>query len=845
MRVEEGSFYPDLPGSDGADEPARAMSELSVAPWNLDKMPPSSSMVTLLHDLRLAVRQLRQRPAFTATAVLTLAVGMGVNVVAFGVVNGLLFKAFNGKVSSDVGRIATTPGGDESGYASLLEYQRFTEATRGTLDVAAEGRSSMAWRHDGLAETAWVLFVSPNYFSMVNAPALAGQLRVDPMRGGYASAVIGERFWRTKLASTSLAGLTLRLNGRDVDVAGVIPEAFTGPAGIYSPDVWLPLDDVVGFGTSPALQKRDARWLFLFGRLQDGATAAQVQGQLAAAAAVMAHEWPDTHKDHGVRFRMFSDGNSERRGLTIAATIGMGIIGIVLLLACFNVANLLLAHAAERERDMGIRAALGASPARLMRLVVAEGFVLAALSGGLALVVASWTQSMVSSFAIPIEEPQHIDLSPDLTVVGFVGVLVCITGILPGLWPALAAARVNVAGMLASQGAHAAGGRPSPFRRWLVGAQIAASTAFVALATLLIQSYGNLAVADMGFAQENLLVAEIAPASNGYAPDRARRYVEMLIARVRALPGVVDVAVADRAPFFVGYDRQTIVWPADTPCEPDTCPKYPTYAVSPEYFRTMGILLLEGRELAPNRTAEVVINDAFAQKYWPDGGAIGATLRLGLEGRMATVVGVTAKTHTRGLDRQTPTLFVPIDNGRFEGEMTIVARTAAAPALLVRPFVDAATALDANVAMQNVKTMEQRMAIQLWPFRTVSWVFSICGALAVVLATVGLAGVVIHAVSRRTREFGVRMSIGATPRDLVVEVLKGSGALLLPGLAVGLLFAAGAARLAQALLVGVNVLNPLVYLGVAAMQCAIVLVACLGPALRAGRVDPLLALRGE
>lgn len=802
-------------------------------------------MMTFFQDLHLAFRQLRGRPAFTATAVLTLALGMGVNVVAFGVVNGLLFKTFARKTSADVGRIATTPGGDEDGYASLQEYERFTAATRGALDIAAEGRGSIAWRHDGIAETAWVLFVSPDYFSMVNAPIVAGQRRVDRMPGGSASVVIAERFWRTKLASASLAGLTLRLNDTDVDVAGVIGEDFTGPAGIYSPDVWLPLDDVGRFGTSPELQNRDRRWLFLFGRVQPGATPAQVQTQLAGAAAAMAAEWPDTHKGRGVRFRMFAEGNSERRGLTIGAAILMGIIGLVLLLACFNVANLLLARAVERERDMGIRAALGASPGRLMRLVITEGFVLAALSGGAALVLAWWTQSIVSSFAVPIEEPQYIDLSPDFTVVAFVAGLVCITGILPGLWPALAAARVNVSGLLASQGSNGAGGRPSSLRKWLVGAQVAGSTTFLALAVLFIQSYGNLSIADMGFARENLVVAEVAPASNGYAPDRARRYIDMLTARVHALPGVVDVAFADRVPFFIGFDRQTMVWPAGKSCEPETCPKYATYAVSPGYFRTMGIGLLAGRELEGGRASEVVINDALARKQWPDGGSIGATLRLGPEGGTATVVGIAAKTHTRGLDRETPSLFVPIDIQHFAGEVSIVARTSVTPALLLRPVVDAARTLDSNVAVSNVKTMEQRMAVQLWPFRTLSRMFSICGALAVVLATVGLAGVVIHAVSRRTREFGVRLSVGATPRDLVAEVLKSSAVLLIPGLAAGLLFTAVAARLTQVVFVGVNVLNPAVYLGVAAMQCVVMAVACLGPALRAARIDPLLALRAD
>ncbi len=272
---------------------------------------------------------------------------------------------------------------------------------------------------------------------MVDATVIAGRLEVRT-DNGTPGVVIGERFWREKLGSASIAGLTLRLNNTDVSVTGVLPETFSGPAGTYSPDVWLPLDELTLFGTSPKLQARDTRWLFMLGRLKPDVDAPAVQGQLDAAAASMAKDWPDSHRDRGARFRMLSERDSEFRGLAAGAAIGMGLIGLILLLACFNVANPLLARAVERERDMGIRTVLGATPARLMRLVVTEGFVIATLSGAAALVLAWWTQSLVGSFAMPIEQPQHIDLTPDFTVVGFIAALVLIAGVLPGLWPAWA-----------------------------------------------------------------------------------------------------------------------------------------------------------------------------------------------------------------------------------------------------------------------------------------------------------------------------------------------------------------------------------------------------------------------
>jgi len=806
-----------------------------------------------MQDVRHSLRQLIRRPIFTATAVLTLGIGMGVNAVAFSVVNGLLFKSSFLSGIPNTGRILTTPGGDESGYASIAEYQRFKDGTTSVLDIAAEGRSSLAWKHDGITETAWVLYVSQHYFNLITPPVIAGQIAVR-RDGSTTSVVIGERFWRDKLGSPSVAGLTLRLNNVDVSVAGVIGESWTGPAGIYSPDIWLPLDDLALFGTSAIMQRRDTRWLFVMGRLRDGATPAQVRALVQATAAQMTHDWPDTHADRSATFRMFEGGNSEIRGVAYGAAIGMGIIGLVLLLACFNVANLLLARAVERERDMGIRAALGAKPARLMRLVVTEGFVIAMLSGMLALTLAWWTQSLVTSFAMPIEQPQHIDLTPDVHVAAFILVLIVIAGVLPGLWPAISAARLDVLRVLGSQGANAAGVRPSRMRRWLIGAQIAGSTMFLAIAGLFMQSYSTLTTFDVGFARDRLVIADFDPSTNGYDAERSARFVSAFRDRVRALPGVVDVAVIDRAPFFVGYDQMITVWPPGVTCDPSTalragsknCKSYPVYGISDGYFKTMGISIVEGREFEPGRRAdEVVINRSMAETLWPDRSALGQSFRIGDDGKYVTVVGLTGPTRTRGLDRERPVVFVPISPKHFERSLTLVARTAGPPSALIRSVEEASHAVDPDVAMVAVKTMEQQMGVQLWPFRTLTWMFSICGSLALILATVGLAGVVIHAVNRRIREFGVRLSIGATPRDLMRDVLLGSTKMLIPGITIGLLLAAAAARLVRYLFIGVNVLNPATYLIVAIVQVLIVVTACMWPAIKASRVDPLIALRTE
>ncbi|HEX5473940.1 MAG TPA: ABC transporter permease [Vicinamibacterales bacterium] len=802
-------------------------------------------MRDVLQDLRLSVRRLGRQPVFSLTAVLTLAIGLGANAVAFTVVNGLFFKRPPADLAADSGSLRTTPGGDEEGNASLAEYRRFEEATRGSLELAAEGRLTMAWRHDGTTEAAWALIVSSDYFSIVGAHPIVGRVAVGHTSSGTVSAVIGERFWRRSLGAPSLSGLMLRLNDTNVSVAGVLPESFRGPAGLYSPDVWLPLDALDVLHTSAALRQRDNRWLFLFGRLQPGASVPQVQGEIATAAQAMARDWPRTHARRGATFALFSRRATELQRLSTAAAVAMAIIGLVLLLACFNVANLLLARAVERERDLAIRSAIGASRGRLVRLVSLDGLVIAALASVAAIVLAWWTQPLVGSFAIPIEEPQHIDLRPDARVIGFVLVLALLAGVLPGLWSALSAARVNVWRVLGSQGGGSTGARRSSARRWLIWIQVAGSTAFLVVAGLLVQSYASLSAIDAGFAADRLVVAEFEPAAQGYDVDRTRRYTDALLTRARALPGVTSVALSDRAPYFVGFNRLTAISTQTAPCDTGHCPEYPTLSVGPGYFRTLGIPLTAGRGFRPHETGAVVLDDGLAERLWPGLPAVGRSVRLGSEAAPATVVGVTAPSHVRGIGREPPTMYVPLSAEALAGPLTLVARAATKPEALVRPLVRSAEEVDPNIAMTSVKTMRDRMAVQIWPFRTLRGLFSICGMLALVLATAGLASVTTYAVMRRLREFGVRASLGATPADLAFEVLAWSARLLVPGIAAGILVAALVAHLGQAALVGVDALDPLAYVVVAALECAVVFAACLGPALRAARADPLVALRSE
>jgi predicted permease len=810
-------------------------------------------MDTLRQDLRLAWRQLSARPAFTTAAILTLAIGMGVNAVAFSIVNALLLKRSAAHDVPGVGRILLPGGVDDEGNASLIELERIAAATRGALTVAGEARLSVAWHHDNVTEPAWVLFVSDQYFSMVDAPVIAGRLAVEPAAGGAPAVVIGERFWRERLRSRPIAGLTLRLNNVEVSVSGVLPTTFRGPSGLYAPEVWLPLADRSLFGLQAAFEPRDARLLFLMARLAPGVSAPEVQARLDAAAADMAREWPETHRGRTALFRSFGDGNAELRAIRPVAAVVMGIIGLVLLLACFNVASMLLARGVDREREIGIRTALGARPARLTRMMMTEGLLLATAAGGLTVAVASWAQTLVGAFAMPVPSPQHLDLSPDRTIVVFIAALVLIAGVVPGLWPAIASTRVNVSRTLAAQGGSLVSGRPSMLGRRLVTAQIAGSTAFLSVAALAVQLYASAAAFDLGFERERLVVAGVEPFLQGYDRARADVYVARLLERTRSLPGVVDAAVADRVPFYIGYTRTTAVAPANGDCRVESCPEVATFGIGDGLFRTMSRPLRAGREFGPatGQTREVIVNETFARQWWPSGDGLGATLRLGPESTPHIVIGIVGDIRQRlGMGRAAqpdqndrPTLFVPLAASDERTGFTIVARTAGPAASIVQPMLDAAGHVDRNLPVLYIQTMAQRMEVPLWPFKTLRGLFAVCGLLALVLATVGLAGVVSHAVSRRIREFGVRVAIGAAPRDLVIDVIRSGAAMLVPGLMIGLTLAVAAARLGTLLFADLDPWNVPVYVGVAAVQSSVVVVACLAPALRAARVDPMIALR--
>ena len=802
-------------------------------------------MDAFLADLRYAFRNITRRPAFSILAVLTLAVGIGINTVAFTAVNGLLFHPFVFAGVDRLGWVMIAAPDDPHGDLSYAEFDELRRNARGFDAVAAEGRQPVAVMNGGRAEQAWALFVSGDYFRALGARPALGRL-IDSADGrGDLAAVVSFRFWRSALQGGSIAGRTIVVANRTVSVVGVMPDDFQGPGGLFAPDLWLTLERAEAFGLPRQLLSGDERWLTTIARLAEGSSAARAASELTAIAAHLpASPAAGRAADRRLAFFAMREGHPEIRGLAPFVWIALAVVSVVLLIACFNVASLLLARAVERRSEIGIRTALGASRSRIVRQLVTEGVVLAIASGALALVLASWSERLLVVFSLPAPIPQRLHMTIDGRVIGFTLLIVLASGILPGLLPALEATRRDLVGAIRRDGS----AHRSRTRRLFVVAQIAGSTLFLATAFLFVRSFANATRADLGFEPDHLIVARLEPALYGFDGPRTAALAGALRDRLAVIPGLTP-AVVDRAPFAVGYPRASRVSTAARRCAAPDCRPTTFYAVDAHYLEASGIPIRAGRVLtdADERTGGVVvINEAMAAALWPGRSPLGEAVTLD-DATAATVVGVVANTSQALAVTQsaTPVFYRPIIDGDFANGFTIVTRTTGADAAASAALRDVVHAVAPSLPVASLTTMRKQLELPLWPRRTAAGFFAICGALALSLASVGLFAVTFFAVRQRTREFGIRMAVGAAPRQIVTQVLAESLRVVVPGTVAGLALSAIAGRLLARLLLGVTPLDPTSFASAAAIETAVAIVACAIPARDATRVDPLIALRAD
>jgi len=812
-----------------------------------------------VQDLRFGLRMLRKNPGSTAAVVVALALGIGLNTTVFSFVNALLLRPPTGVKAPEQLREIWMHNPRDSGaqgylpltYPDYFYYRDHSQSFEGIL--AYDGDPHLViWNRSGEGQTVLGQLVSGNFFSLLGVNAVLGRTisaEDDQPANPQPVVVLGHGFWRWHLGSDSeIVGKTLMLNGTNYSVVGVAPAGFTGLLVGLEPDFWAPTAMVEQITRDKGrLSNWNGHWLIAIGRLKPDASTSGAR----AEASVLEHQIETDHPDlkrnfDATVFPATLIPAPLRVYVSAFTALLMAVFGFVLLIACANVASFLLARATARTREMAVRAALGAGRGRLIQQMLVESTLLSSLAGVLGLILAYWTAPLLLALK-PARLPITLRLPIDWRVLVFTLIVSLICGAAFGLTPALRSASVPVASNLKDE-TQPAGFRKSRLRSLLMTVEIATCTVLLICGTLCVRSLRNASSINPGFNTQHVIAATLDPGSLGYSQAQVRNFYEQLSEHVRALPGVTAASFTDHLPLGPAREH-TMLDPIHPESNKNDAIPMDILRVAPDYFQTMGIPLLRGRDFVSSEGAEAsrvaIINEALAQLLWKNQDPVGQRMtfmaRPG-EKSGTEVIGVvpTGKYRTIGED-PVPVAYLP----QLRARRTLVVRTSGDPVALLDSIRREIHSVDANIAPTDLETMQQYMSLPLFPARTTGLLLGVSGFLALTLTSIGLFGVISYLVSQRTHEIGVRMALGARGSDILKLVVRHGMFLTAMGLVVGLGMAFGAAQLISSLLYGVAPSDPTTFMGVAALLCAVTVLACYLPARRAMRVDPMVALRYE
>ena len=808
-------------------------------------------------DLRYAARKLVRAPGFTAIAVLTLMLGIGATTAIFSVVNGVVLRplAFHEPerlVSLTTGRRETRNTGGALSAPDFLDYR---SGTRSFAGVAAMNTHTTTITGGTDPEQLRAVRVSPNFWQVLGvAPALGRGFTADEARPGAPRVVVlGDALWRRRFnADRSVVGQSVQLDGNAYTVVGIAPPGFAYPS---RRDVWEPLVEDSSF-VDPS--NRGAHVLTAVARLRPGVTPEQADAEVEALSRRLEKDFPNTNTGFIASARPLLDaivGNVRPALYTL-----LGAVGFVLLIACSNVANLLLVRAAGREGEMAIRTALGAGRGRLVRQLVTESLLLALVGGGLGVLVAAWGVDLLKA-AGPTVLPRLQEVRLDGTVLLFALGVSVFTGLVFGLVPALHAARPNLTSMLKEGGRGASGGPGARMRSALVISEMALAVVLLAGAGLLINSFARLSSVDPGFRTENVVTFSLAPATSKYGQfGRLRAFYERLEARMRALPGAQSAGGAFGLPMSGAIARTGMEIEGKPESTPQNRRLIDVSMVTPGYFSTIGIPLVKGRGVTEadrvGAPRVVVINQEAARRYFPGEDPIGKRIELGwsteieeggpeqaLGGEIVGVVG-----NVRQIDlasEHLPIVYLPFQQIGALNYVSVVVRSTAEPALLAASVRAAIRELDPDLPIQEYRTMAEHVGESVARPRFYTVLLGAFAGIALLLASVGIYGVLSYLVAQRTRELGIRVALGASGGQVLALVMRRGLALTATGVLAGVLAALAATRLLASLLFGVGAADPLTFVVVSLTLLGVAALACWLPARRAARVDPVVALRAE
>jgi predicted permease len=808
----------------------------------------------LLHDLRYAVRVMRKSPVLSSLAILSLALGIGANTTIFSVANALLLQTLPVNEPARLMNIYTTdkknPGFNPMSHLNWKDYRAQADLFEGILGY---NWLPLSLKTSGEPVRVFAQLASGNYFDVLGVKAALGRTfgpSEDEVPGRDPLVVLSHGFWTKHAgADPGIVGRSLTLNGAAFTVLGVMPESFTGVDVGVRPEVWVPMamNQQVQTGANWYEQRRGL-FLFAVGRLRPGATKEQALAQLVTIAERLEREYPNDNKGRSVTLVPLAQAAinpNARDGVVAATALLMTVVGLVLLIACANVSNLLLGRALQRRREIAVRLAIGATRGRLVRQLLTESIALALPAAALGILIAQWARGGLLALlpAFPISVALKLDL--DWRVLLFTMAIGVTSGVLFGLLPALQASKPDVVEALKDTDRTGGPARHRfGVRDFLVVGQVALSLVALVGAGLFLRSLSATAQTDPGFETKKLLTVSFDLGLQGYNQEKGEAFLRLLDERLAGMPGVAATTTAANGPLTFGIGRSVFLEGGND----NDRTLVAVNSVEPRYFETMGIPVLQGRAIThedkQGATKAVLVNETMAKTFWPQGDALGKRFKFfGDDEPWAVIVGI-AKDSKYGFLGEPPTNFIyEAYAQRYNGDRTLIVRTATEPSSLVRGVEAQLKSLDPDLPLTGLATVEKTIADSLWAPRAGASLLGLFGLLALILAAVGMYSVMSYSVSQRQREIGIRMALGARRADVLRMVLGRGMTVVAVGLVVGLGLSFALARLASNLLVGVSPWDALSFGGAALVLLTVAFVANFFPTQRAAGTDPTIALR--
>ena len=812
-------------------------------------------MEMLLHDVRYGLRQLLKHPVFTILAVVSLALGIGANTAIFSLVNTVLLRPLPVKEPSRLIEVyGSLNNGADFTIQSYLNYKDYRDRNDVFSGLFVYRIVVASLSHSGSNERVWGYLASGNYFEVLGVKPILGRSFLpeeDQTPGSRPVVVLSYTCWQKRFAADpAIVGRTILLNNHTFTVIGVAPKGFIGTEVAYAPEYWAPMmmAKVIEPG-SRWLDSRDSNNLFMIGRMKPGVTPAQVKASLDAITLQLGKEYPAENEGRGItlsRPGLFIPSIRDA-SITFAGVL-MVIVGLVLLLACVNLANLQLARATSRRKEIAIRLAVGASRGRLVRQLLTEGVLLSLAGGALGLMLAAWISWLVGGIKLPLDVALVFDLPLDWRVLLFTLGLSIFTGVVFSLLPALQSSKPALVPSLKDD-AKLGGFRRSRLRNSLVVAQVSLSLVLLVCAGLIVRSLQAAQKMRPGFDTQAAIAISFDVGLQGYEEAKGRAFHHQILERVRAVPGVRAAALTSNLPLALNYNSSSVYLEGQPAVGSGRLPTCIPMSVSPGFFETMGIAL-RGRDFAESEdkleARVAVVNETFAKKFFPGIDPIGKRFNFsGPKDPLWQIIGVCSDGKYNTLaETPQPAVFRPQFRD-YDTVVTLVTRTEGDPRSMIAPLRKEFQEMDPTLPLYDIKTLTEHMKIPLFPARMAANVLGSFGVLALVLAAIGIYGVMSYVVAGRTREIGLRMALGAQLRH-VRQLILGQGMILAGiGLAIGLAIVFILARFLTSMLYGVSPTDPITFVMITFLLAAVALVACYIPARRAARVDPMVVLREE